>query len=139
MGDHASIYTSDEFNLYVLKQLMVPMVRTSACYPQGNKWNASSHKSLEHIIKTMPKEGELSHEKIVKKAVWIYNATLHSVLGDTLFFTVIELDSRLLGFAYITAPFPTYDSLRESYPKERWAEFQDDEIFRNSKEVSEER
>lgn len=69
----------------------------------------------------------------MRRVALLYNATPHSALGYTPFFTLVGLYSVVLGFARVILPIG--DFWRATYLKEIWTGFQDEHIFRNSEET----
>ena len=98
LTDRGPAFRDSEFEEYVTQELCAYHVFTSPYYPQGNGINESSHRGLEASIAAAAGTLDVPFDEALRDAVVVHNATLHSALGDSPFFTMFGFDATLPGW-----------------------------------------
>ena len=98
LTDRGPAFREAEFEEYVTQELCSYHVFTSAYYPQGNGINESSHRGLEASIAAAAGTLDVPFAEVLRDAVAVHNATPHSSLGDSPFFTMFGFDATLPGW-----------------------------------------
>ena len=99
LTDRGAAFTSGVFEKYVREKLGTTLMRTSVAYPQGNGINESSHQVLNHAMKACNwKSPGLSAEQFLREIVLTYNATPHSLTGQSPYFLQFGCEPVLPGF-----------------------------------------
>eukprot|EP00917_Polyrhabdina_sp_WS-2016_P007438 GHVP01016647.1.p2 GENE.GHVP01016647.1~~GHVP01016647.1.p2 ORF type:complete len:174 (+),score=14.95 GHVP01016647.1:1704-2225(+) len=103
--DRGSQFTAKEFRFYVVNSLQSVLIHTSPSYPQGNAINYSSHNILLHTIKSrISLEPDTPFDVLVSDATLAYNASPHSVTGQSPFFMLTGQDMMLPGLHRLNPP-----------------------------------
>ena len=97
----------DVFARYAVRECAGALIYTSPAYPRGNAINESSHRLLEHTIRSRTAHQTVdSLEEVLRDAVLAYNAAPHLSLGQPPFYVMTGQDLILPGWQRF-ARYPT--------------------------------
>jgi len=98
--DRGSEFVGREFREWVVKQLDMRVVFTSAGYPQGNGMNERCHQPLMHSVVTRASlEPGVHLSELLRDATLAYNAVPKKATGNSPFFVVTGCEMRLPGLS----------------------------------------
>ena len=97
LTDRGAQFTAETFRNFVTKDLGARLLYASIEYPQGNGINESSHRIMEHMVKSYPLLSTGQFQDVVNECMLIYNATPHVKIGDTPSSLVFGCDVLLPG------------------------------------------
>ena len=112
LTDRGTQYTAGAFSTWATKIVQCRLIHTSPHYPQGNSINESSHRILQHAIKTSPLSTNVeSLHLAVASATMVYNAAPHPSIGHSPYYNVYGKDMQLPGLLHFTNDVP--ESVRQ--------------------------
>ena len=95
-----------------LQQLLGSSHRTAFTYhPQGNGTNESSHRLLEHAMKTQESTYRTDFERLLQNAASVHNAVPHEGTGESPYRLCFGTDPHLPGWDLLTREFKEEERL----------------------------